>query len=227
MAKGSKVKYHESENDDSESENDSDDEELALFARKFGKMMKKKGYSSRKRRDHFKNKEYARLCYKCKSPDHIMADCPYNSDNEDNEKKKNKKEKKEKEKKMTFQKKKKGGGYVVTWDSDGSSDDGKKSIKKALASIAINNKPSIFDTPSTCLMAKPTKVKYDVSDDDECESDACRSDDDDEEYSKEELMDMCEQVHTCFEMKRSTKNCARRSNLLSNPLMSSMPLMRV
>ena len=115
-----------------------------------------------------------------------------------------------KEKKMTFQKKK-GGGYVVTWDSNGSSDsddssdDGKKSIKKALASIAINNKPSIFDTPLTCLMAKPTKVKYDVSDDDEYESDACRSDDDDDEYSKEELMDMLEQVHTCFEMKR--KEC--------------------
>ena len=67
---------------------------------------------------------------------------------------------------MTFKKKKKGSGYVVTWDSDGtsdddddSSDDDKKSIKKALASIAINNKPSIFDTPSTCLMAKPTKIK--------------------------------------------------------------------
>ena len=118
---------------------------------------------------------------------------------------------------------------MVTWDSDGSldsdgsSDDGKKSIMKALA-ITINNKPSIFDTASTCLVAKPTKVKYDVSDDD-CESDDYRSDD--EEYTKEELMDMCEQVHTCFEMKRSTKNCARRSNLLSNPLMSSMPLMRV
>ena len=51
-------------------------------------------------------------------------------------------------------------------------------------------------------MAKPTKVKYDVSDDDECEHDACRSDDEEEEYSKEELMDMCEQVHTCFEMKK-------------------------
>ena len=50
-------------------------------------------------------------------------------------------------------------------------------------------------------MAKPTKVKYDVSDDDECESDACRSDDDDKEYSKEKLMDICEQVHTCFEIK--------------------------
>ena len=53
-------------------------------------------------------------------------------------------------------------------------------------------------------MAKPTKVKYDVRDDD-CESDDCRSDDDDEEYTKEELMDMLEQVHTCFEMKR--KEC--------------------
>jgi hypothetical protein len=46
------------------------------------------------------------------------------------------------------------------------------------------------------LMANPTKVKYDVSDDDECESNDCRSDDNDEEYTKEELMDMCEQVHT-------------------------------
>ena len=106
---------------------------------------------------------------------------------------------------MTFQKKNKGGGYVVTWDSDGSSDDGKKSIKKALASIAINNKPSLFNTPLTCLMTKPTKVKYDVSDNDAYESDDYRSDDDDEEYTKEELMDMCEQVHTCFEMKR--KEC--------------------
>ena len=53
-------------------------------------------------------------------------------------------------------------------------------------------------------MAKPTKVKYDVSDDDECKSDDCRSDDEEEEeYTKKELLDMCEQVHTCFEMKRN------------------------
>jgi hypothetical protein len=38
-------------------------------------------------------------------------------------------------------------------------------------------------------MAKPTKVKYDKSDD-ECESDDCRRDD--EDYSKEELNDMCD-----------------------------------
>ena len=100
---------------------------------------------------------------------------------------------------------------MVTWDSDASSDDDdssdddKKSKKKALASIAINNKPSIFDTSSTCLMAKPTKVKYDESDDDACESDECRSDDDDdvEEGSKEALMDMLENAHTCLEMKRN------------------------
>ena len=113
--------------------------------------MKKKGYGARKRRDH--NKEYVRRCYKCKSLNHVVVDCPYNSDNGEDEKKKHKKEKKEKkekEKKMTFTKKKKGSGYVVTWDSDGtsddddgSSDDDKKSIKKALASITINNKPSL------------------------------------------------------------------------------------
>jgi hypothetical protein len=76
-------------------------------------MMNKKGCGMRKRRDNSKNKEYIRLCYKYKSHDHVVAECPYNSDNEDNEKKKSKKEKKEKkEKKMTF--KKKSGSYVVT-----------------------------------------------------------------------------------------------------------------
>jgi len=104
----------------------------------------------------------------------------------------------------------------VTWDSDASSDnddssddDDKKSKKKPLARITINNKPSLFDTPSTCLMAKPTKVKYDESDDD-CESDDCRSDDDDDDdddESKEELKDMLENAHTCLEIKR--KECKK------------------
>jgi hypothetical protein len=36
-------------------------------------------------------------------PDHVVADCPYNSDNDEDQKKKHKKMKKEKkEKKMTF-----------------------------------------------------------------------------------------------------------------------------
>ena len=61
----------------------------------------KKGYGARKRRDNNKSKDYVRRCYKCRSKDHIVADCPYNSDNDEDEKKE-KNEKKEKEKKMTF-----------------------------------------------------------------------------------------------------------------------------
>jgi hypothetical protein len=165
---------------------DIDDEAMTLLVRKMSKFMKKRGYGARKIRDH--RKEHVRLCFECKSSDHIAANCPYKND-----------------KKMTF-KKKKESGYVVTWDSDcskdsddddDSSDDDKRSIKKALASIAIHNKSSLFDTPSTCLMAKPTKLKYDKSDD-------CRSDDE-EDYSKDELIEICEQLSTGYEKKR--KEC--------------------
>jgi len=89
-----KGKAKKEESSDGECSNDdSVDKALPLFICKFSKMMKKKGYHTRKRRDNFKNKEYVRLCYKCKSPDHIVVDCPYNSDNNEYEKK-NKKEKK-------------------------------------------------------------------------------------------------------------------------------------
>jgi hypothetical protein len=107
------------------------------------------------------------LCYNCKSPDHVVSHCPYEDKRfHDGELKlkKNKKEKKEK-KNFTINKKKKGGGYVVTWDSDDSDDDDEKSSsdiekpnRRAIASIALSNKPLLFDTTSTCLMAKSTKV---------------------------------------------------------------------
>ncbi|XP_066347604.1 uncharacterized protein [Miscanthus floridulus] len=200
-----KSKAKKEESSEYEDASDFNEEAMALFVHKFDKLMKKKGYGARKRRDNYKNNDQVRRSYKFKSKDHVVADCPYNSDNDEDEKKK-KKEKKEK--KMTFKKKKKGGSYVVTWDSDASSndndssdDDKKTSKKKALASIAINNKPSLFDTPSTCFMTKATKVKYDESDGSESESD------DDEEYSKEDLMDMLEQAHTCLEAKR--KECKK------------------
>jgi hypothetical protein len=101
---------------------------------------------------------------------------------------------------MSFTKKKKGDSYVMTWDSDASSDDDddstdderKTSKKKALASIAINNKPSLFDS-SSCFMAKATKIKYDDSDDDDDARDNSDSDDDDEP-SVAQLMDMLEQA---------------------------------
>ena len=132
---------------------------MALFVKRFGKFMVKKGYHARRKKSSSKNKEVSRRCFKCGSKDHLIAQCPYNSENEDDDKKDNK----EKKDKMTFKKKKKGGSYVVTWDSDAfssdddDSDDEKTTKKKALASIAINEKPSLFDTLS-CFMAKATKV---------------------------------------------------------------------
>jgi hypothetical protein len=101
-SKGNAKKEASSEEKDA---SDIDEEAMALLVRKMDKFMKEKGYGARKRRDH--NKEYVRRCYKCKNPDHVVADYPYNSDNDEDEKKKKKKEKKEKkEKKITFTKKK-------------------------------------------------------------------------------------------------------------------------
>ena len=70
-----KSKKQESSDDD-EDASDIIDEAMALFVRKFGRFMKKKGYGARKRRDHIKSKEYVRRCYICKSPNHVVADCP-------------------------------------------------------------------------------------------------------------------------------------------------------
>ena len=159
-----KAKQETSSEEDESWDDDDDDEKMALFVKRFGKFMVKKGYRARRKKSSSKNKEESRRCFKCGSKDHLVAQCPYNSDNDDDDKKskKDKKKKKEKKDKMTF-KNKKGGSYIVTWGSDVSSsddddsDNDKTTKKKALASIAINEKTSLFDTPS-CFMSKATKV---------------------------------------------------------------------
>jgi hypothetical protein len=91
-----------------------DDETMALLVQKMGRFMKKRDYGARKRRDFMKVKEV--LCYNCNSPDHVVAKCRYEDKRYHDVElklKKNKKEKKAK-KSFTFNKKKKGGGYVVT-----------------------------------------------------------------------------------------------------------------
>jgi hypothetical protein len=118
---------------------------------------------------------------------------------------------------MTF-KKKKGHAYCVEWDSDASSDsddsddDDKKSTKKkALASITINKKPSIFDTPSTCYMAKGPKVQYDESD--------SESESEDEEPSKEELIELLQEAHSLMNKKREEfKELRKRNKALEQTL---------
>jgi hypothetical protein len=105
---------------------------------------------------------------------------------------------------MTF--KKKGGSYVVTWDSDasssddGDSDDEKTTKKKVLASIVINEKPSLFDTPSF-FMAKATKVQ---TCDDECDEEHNNESesDNDDEPTKDELLDMLDDAKKYFDIKR-------------------------
>jgi hypothetical protein len=173
--------------------------------------MVKKGYHARRKKSSSKNKEESKRCFKCGSKDHLVAQCPYNSDNDDDNKK-NKKEKKEKKDKMAF--KKKGDSYVVTWDSDASSsdddddsDDNKTTKKKVLASIAINEKPSLFES-SSCFMAKATKVQScdDESDeehvDDNEHENENDSDSDDDELTKDELFDMLEDAKEHFDIKR-------------------------
>jgi hypothetical protein len=91
-SKGKAKKEASSEDEDA---SDIDVEAMALLVRKMDKFMKKRGYDARKRRDHIE--EYERRCYNYKSPNHVVVDYPYNSDNEEDEKKKkDKKEKREK-----------------------------------------------------------------------------------------------------------------------------------
>jgi hypothetical protein len=61
----------------------------------------KKGCGARRKKASSKNKEEPRRCFKRKSKDHLIADCPYNSDNDDNEKKNKKKDKRRRTRRRT------------------------------------------------------------------------------------------------------------------------------
>ena len=98
-----KAKQDTSSEDEGSFSWDDDDEKMALFVKRFGKFMVNKGYRARRKKSSSKNKEESRRCFKCGRNDHLVAQCPYNSDNSaDNKKnkKKDKKEKKEKKGKM-------------------------------------------------------------------------------------------------------------------------------
>jgi hypothetical protein len=50
-----------------------DDEKMALFVKRFGRFMVKKGYHARRKKSSSKNKEESRRCFKCRSKDHLVA----------------------------------------------------------------------------------------------------------------------------------------------------------
>ena len=92
------------------------DEKMALFVKRFNRMMSKnfgkRGKSSRK------NPFVDKTCFQCGEVGHINVNCPNKKED------KNKKDKKNDKKKKKFIKKKKNGqAYFIEWDSDASSDD--------------------------------------------------------------------------------------------------------
>jgi len=128
------------------------DEEMALFVKRFNRMMSKKNFGKRGQSSR-KNPFVDKTCFNCGEVGHIIVNCP--------NKKKDKKND-EKKKKKFIKKKKNGQAYFVEWDSDASSDDDDDDDKpsKGVAGIAIKEAPSLFSTPH-CLMAKGgAKVNY-------------------------------------------------------------------
>jgi hypothetical protein len=54
----------------------------------------KKSYRAKRKKNSSKKNEYTMRCFRCHSKDHLIAKCPYDSDDEDAIKKEQKKQKK-------------------------------------------------------------------------------------------------------------------------------------
>jgi hypothetical protein len=192
----SKIKSS-SDKDSSSCDSDDIDEKMVLFVKQFGKFMKKKVYHARRRKNSSKKNEQTMRCFRCHSKDHLIAKYSYDSDNKDAIKERKKQKKKQEKKESSH--KKKNDSHVSTWDSDDSSSDDEDYKKKRHASIAIQEKSSIFDT-SSCFMAKAAKV----SSDDESDYDSA-SDSDNDDLTKDKLITMLENCTQYF--KESRKEC--------------------
>ena len=76
-----------------------DDEQMALFVKKFGSFMKRKCYKARRKRSSSRKHDEDMNCFRCHNKNHLIAKCPYDSDDEEGIKKERKKQKKKQEKK--------------------------------------------------------------------------------------------------------------------------------
>jgi hypothetical protein len=64
---------------------------MALFIRRFSKMMSKQKFFKGDKKDKFRTKA-KRACYNCGKYDHYIANCPHERREEEDDKKKKKKE---------------------------------------------------------------------------------------------------------------------------------------
>ena len=71
-----KAKQETSSEDEDSSFDAVDDEKMALFVKRFGKFMLKKGYRARRKKSSSRNKDEARRCFKCGSKDHLLLNAP-------------------------------------------------------------------------------------------------------------------------------------------------------
>ena len=74
-SKGKAKQNTSSDDEGSFSWDDDDNEKMALFMKRFGKFMVKKGYRARRKKSSSKSKDEARRCFKCGSKDHLVAQC--------------------------------------------------------------------------------------------------------------------------------------------------------
>jgi hypothetical protein len=88
----------EDEDDDSNNEsNGYDPDEMALFIRRFPKMMSKQKFFKGDKKDKFRTKT-KRACYNCGKYSHYIANCPHEHREEENDKKKKKERRYKKDK---------------------------------------------------------------------------------------------------------------------------------
>jgi hypothetical protein len=132
---------------------------MALFIRRFSKLMSKQKFFKGDRKEKFRSKT-KRACYNCGKYGHYIANSPYERREKDDEKKKKSYNKDKHYKKKTY-----GEAYIgKEWDFDDESSD---SDSEDVTTVAIKGSsssskslfPNLNKGKHTCLMEKESKKK--------------------------------------------------------------------
>jgi hypothetical protein len=138
---------------------------MALFIRRFSKMMNKQKFFKRDKNDKLRTRT-KRACYNCGKYGHYIANCPHEHRDEEGDKKKEEEEEESYKKDKHYKKKSYGQAYISKeWDSDDVSSD---SDSDGVATVAIKGSysasskslfPNLNNRKHTCAMAKKSKRK--------------------------------------------------------------------
>jgi hypothetical protein len=163
--KGKSKKVVEESSSEEEEEDDDDDEsteydpdEMALFIRRFSKMMSKQKFFKEDKKDKLRTRT-KRTCYNCAKYDHYIANYPHESRDEEDDKKKSYKNK-------NYKKKSYGEAHISKeWDSNDENSDSDNdgvatvAIKGSSSSLSKSLFPNLNNGKCTCLMAKESRRK--------------------------------------------------------------------